>query len=209
MRITWLGHASFLLESGSSKLVTDPFDNIGLEFPAVEADAVTTSHAHFDHNAAGKVDGNPEVISGVGDFSHEPFAIRGVATYHDESQGAQRGENTVYMIECEGLRVCHLGDLGHELSASQAESLGHVDVLMIPVGGTYTIDAGQAVKVVEALGPAVVLPMHYKVEGLSLPIAPVGDFAGRFSNVRESEYLDITSDLLPAETEVVILKRKS
>ncbi len=209
MRITWLGHASFLIESGAAKLITDPFDKIGLEFPPVDADMVTVSHSHFDHNAVDKVGGSPKVVSGTGEFTQELFAITGLATYHDETQGSQRGENTVYVIEAEGLRVCHLGDLGHQLSGEQASPLGRVDVLMVPVGGTYTIDAAGAAQVAEVLKPKVILPMHYKVAGLSLEIADVGGFSSRFRNVREADSLDIAGGQLPEETEVVVLKRKS
>ena len=209
MRITWLGHASFLIESGGGKLVTDPFDGIGLEFPAVSADVVTTSHSHFDHNAAGKVGGGPVVISKAGESAQGPFAITGIATYHDESEGSERGENTVYVIEAEGLRVCHLGDLGHQLSGGQATAIGRVDVLMVPVGGVYTVDAADAAQVADALGPNVILPMHYKIEGLSLPIADVSEFTARFEKVREADFLEIISGELPEETGVVVLKRQS
>lgn len=206
MRITWLGHASFLIESGEKKLVTDPYDKIGLEFPAVAADVVTTSHSHFDHCATDKVGGTPKVISGTGKFEETPFVIMGFATYHDESKGSERGDNTVYVIEAEGLRVCHLGDLGHQLSDDEAVKFGRVDVLMVPVGGNYTIDAAGAAQVVEVLNPKIVLPMHYKVPGLSLPISSVVDFTNRFKTVRETEVLDITGNTLPMETEILVLK---
>lgn len=197
-----------MIGSGGRKLVTDPYDGIGLEFPAVSADVVTTSHSHFDHCATGLVGGNPSVVSGAGETSQEPFLIRGFATYHDESGGSQRGDNTVYVIEAEGVRVCHLGDLGHGLSADEAAEFGRIDVLMIPVGGTYTVDAAAAAGVVETLGPKVVLPMHYRVEGLSLPIAGVSEFTDRYRNVREADFLEITEGQLPEETEIVVLKPK-
>lgn len=209
MRITWLGHASFLIESGEKKLVTDPFDNIGLAFPRVSADVVATSHAHFDHNATNLVGGEFEVVSGTGEFSTGPFAIKGFASYHDESRGSERGDNTIYVIEVEGLRLCHLGDLGHALTADEVAALGRVDVLMIPVGGTYTIDAAGAREVAQAINPKIILPMHYKIEGLSLPIAPVSDFATAYENVRDADALEVSAGELPASVEVVILKRKS
>ncbi len=208
MRITWLGHSSFLVDSGGKKLVTDPFDGIGIEFPPVSADVVTTSHDHFDHCATGVVGGSPKVVSGTGEFSEGPFAIAGFPTYHDESGGSQRGGNTVYVIEAEGLRVCHLGDLGHQLSPETVAKLGRVDVLMAPVGGVYTIDAAGASQVVEVLKPRVVLPMHYKIPGLSLGVAEVSEFSSRFANVREADALEVAAGELPEETEVVILKRQ-
>jgi L-ascorbate metabolism protein UlaG (beta-lactamase superfamily) len=209
MRITWLGHSSFLIESGEKKLVTDPFDKIGLEFPSVKADVVATSHSHFDHCATDKVAGSPRVVSGTGEFKEEPFDMAGFPTYHDESKGSERGENTVYVIEAEGLRVCHLGDLGHSLSQDEVVRLGRVDVLMIPVGGVYTLDDAGAANVAETISPKVILPMHYKVPGLSLPIADVAGFTNRFQNVREADFLDVTPESLPGETEVVVLKMKS
>lgn len=209
MRITWLGHASFLVESGGNSLVTDPFDRIGLPFPSVKADVVTSSHSHFDHNAVDLVGGGPRAISGTGEFEEGPFRITGFPTHHDESGGSERGSNTVYVIEVEGLRVCHLGDLGHTLSAEQASALGRIDILMIPVGGIYTIDAAAAAEVAASLKPSVVLPMHYSVHGLSLPIAEVSEFTGLFENVREAESLEAATDSLPGQTEVVVLKRKS
>ena len=209
MQITWLGHASFMIESGGNKLITDPFDKIGLPFPAVEANAVTSSHSHFDHNAANLVGGNPQVFTGPGEFEEGPFKIAGFPTYHDESGGSERGENTVFVIEAEGLRVCHLGDLGHALSPEQVSALGRVDVLMIPVGGMYTIDASAAAQVAASLKPSLVLPMHYKIQGLSLPIAEVSEFTRLHENVREADSLDVKSESLPGQTEVVVLKRKS
>jgi len=209
MRVTWLGHASFLIESGGNALVTDPFDKIGLPFPSVKADVVTSSHSHFDHSAASLVGGDPQVFSDADQFEAGPFKITGISTFHDESGGSMRGENTVYVIEAEGLRVCHLGDLGHTLAADQAAALGKVDILMIPVGGTYTIDARAAARVVKLLQPSVVLPMHFKIPGLSLPIAEVSEFTRLQENVRKADSLEITSVSLPGQTEVVLLKRKS
>jgi L-ascorbate metabolism protein UlaG (beta-lactamase superfamily) len=209
MRITWLGHASFLIESGGKNMVTDPFDKIGLSFPTVEAAAVTSSHSHFDHNAVSLVGGSPQVFSGPGKFENGPFKITGFPTYHDESGGSERGENTVYVIEAEGLRVCHLGDLGHVLSPEQVSALGRIDILMIPVGGMYTIDASVASRVAASLKPSVVLPMHYKIPGLSLPVAEVSEFTRLHENVREADSLEVTPDSLSGQTEVVVLKRKS
>jgi L-ascorbate metabolism protein UlaG (beta-lactamase superfamily) len=209
MRITWLGHASFLIESGQEKLVTDPFDKIGLPFPSVKADVITSSHSHFDHNAVNLVGGNPRAFSGPGEFREGSFKITGITTYHDESGGSQRGENTVYVIEAEELRVCHLGDLGHALTPDQAAAVGRIDILMIPVGGTYTIDARAASEVARALQPSVVLPMHFKIPGLSLPISEVSEFTRLQENVRKADSLEITSASLPGRTEVVLLKRKS
>jgi len=209
MRITWLGHASFLVEAGDAKLITDPFDKIGIQFPDVVADVVTTSHGHFDHNAVHLVGGSPKVVEGVVEAQHGPFKIRGYETSHDESGGSERGKNTVFVIEAEGVKVCHLGDLGHALSEKDVEAIGGVDVLMVPVGGTYTIDAAGAANVVKSLGATITIPMHYKIEGLSLPIAGVVDFTNRFANVAEMDALDVDAGRLPSENEVDVLKRRS
>lgn len=209
MRISWLGHASFLIESGGSGLVTDPYDGIGLTFPEVSADVVTSSHGHFDHCATHLVAGEPVVVSSAGEHEIMPFRITGFPTFHDDADGSKRGSNIAFMIEAEGLRVCHLGDLGHALSDRDISALGRIDVLMIPVGGTYTIDSAVAAKVVESLQPGFVLPMHYKIKGLSLPIAGVVDFTNRFPNTSEADFLDLRAGELSEETEIVVLELKS
>jgi L-ascorbate metabolism protein UlaG (beta-lactamase superfamily) len=208
MRITWLGHASFMIESEGRKLVTDPYDKIGLQFPSVSANVVTTSHSHFDHSATSLVHGRPRIISGTGRFDEDPFRIKGLPTYHDEAKGSKRGQNTAYLIEAEGIRVCHLGDLGHVLTAGDAASFSRVDILMVPVGGVFTIDAAGAQEVCETLDPRIVLPMHYKVPGLSIEVGGAEEFTRRYSNVRKAEVLEVSCDELPEEIEIFVLQRK-
>jgi len=212
MKIEWLGHACFLLTSDSGvKVLTDPFDEkVGYPPPAVETDVVTVSHQHFDHNATHLLPGHPVVVEGAGEHAAAGVAIRGVGVFHDPDRGAKRGPNTVFIIGMDGLNVCHLGDLGHPLSAEQAAEIGRVDVLCVPVGGFYTIDAKTAHAVVEQLKPAVILPMHYKYDTkVDLPIAPVDDFLQYYPGAERQKFLTLEKDSLPAEPRVVVLELKS
>jgi L-ascorbate metabolism protein UlaG (beta-lactamase superfamily) len=216
MKIEWLGHSAFLLEtSDGRKLITDPYDSgsydgaVGYEEIDIAADVVTVSHDHPDHDgvaglqhAPGTVIRNPAPTQAAG------FSIRGIQTFHDETQGAERGQNTVFVIEAEGLRICHMGDLGHPLSEEQIASLGEIDVLLIPVGGHFTIDAAQASELVNRIKPKVVIPMHYKTKVLGFPIAGVDGFLSGKSNVvrMDSTFTEVTKDNLPLQTEIRVLK---
>ena len=166
--IEWNGHASFTItnEKGT-KIITDPFvDGIGYKVKELYAEIVTVSHDHFDHNYLEAIKSNFTAIRERGQFKINGIEIKGTKTYHDTESGSLRGENTVYTYDIDGVNVCHLGDLGHELSKEQVKSIGIVDVLMIPVGGLYTIDGEIAAKVVNQLNPKVVIPMHYQTEVL-------------------------------------------
>ena len=179
MIIKWLGHSAFEIV-GSSTLITDPYNHprVG-ELPVgLTADVVTVSHEHRDHNYVEGVKDSPIVINTVGEFNVGEFDIKGIATLHDKEGGTLRGNNTVFTIFAEGIKLCHLGDLGHTLTEEQVSEIGPVDILMIPVGGTYTIDASEAVQVVSQLNPKIVLPMHYKPgnSSMTLPIDGVEQF---------------------------------
>jgi L-ascorbate metabolism protein UlaG (beta-lactamase superfamily) len=183
MKITWLGHASFLLETADgTRVITDPFEAgsydgaVGYAPICERADIVTVSHDHADHNAVGCVQGHPEVVRGEGDRTVRGVAVRGVPSFHDETRGKERGRNTIFVLEADGIRVAHLGDLGHPLSAEEARTVGPVDVLLAPVGGHFTIGPEDAKRVTELLGARVVIPMHYKTDVLGFPIRPVDDF---------------------------------
>lgn len=180
MIITYFGHALFSLETaGGATIVTDPYDaSVGYSMGSLAGDVVTVSHEHHDHNNVELVEGSPEVIRGEGVFSPAlGVRITGFPAFHDDSQGTRRGKNTLFLIEAEGLRVLHLGDLGHLLSEEVCRSLRPVDVMMLPVGGYYTIDANQAGDVIQALSPRIVIPMHYRtIQSAKLPIAPAEDF---------------------------------
>jgi L-ascorbate metabolism protein UlaG (beta-lactamase superfamily) len=181
MKIRWMGHACFLItDKGGTRVLTDPFDqSVGYPLPEVEADIVTVSHGHFDHNYTQAVKGDFEVVDAAGSFTVRGIPIKGVATYHDEEKGAKRGKNNVYIMEIDRLKVCHLGDLGHVLDDDTVKDIGPVDVLLIPVGGYYTIDAQTAVKVVGQLKPRLVIPMHFKTAVMNFPIVGVDDFLNK------------------------------
>ncbi len=170
VEIRWLGHACFLITAGDgTRILTDPFDDsVGYDLPTVPADVVTVSHAHFDHNNVGAVQGSPEVVNSPGDRSVGGVRIRGVQTCHDTKGGALRGRNIVFVIETDDITICHAGDLGHVPSDETAKSIGRVDVLLIPVGGTYTLDAKGAQEAVRKLDPRIVIPMHYKTPDLKM-----------------------------------------
>ena len=180
MIITYFGHSLFTLEAADGRiLVTDPFDaSMGYSMGRLQGDVITVSHEHHDHNNTSMVEGNPVVIRGEGTYEPLPnMRVTGIPSFHDEDQGARRGRNTLYLMEIDGLRLLHLGDLGHELSWAALNELGRIDVLMVPVGGYYTIDHNQAVALCLALNPRMILPMHYRTKASErLPIATVEDF---------------------------------
>ncbi len=180
MIITYYGHSLFALEAADGhSLVTDPFDaSVGYSMGHLQGDVVTVSHEHHDHNNTSLVEGSPVVIRGEGVYDPLPnVRVTGIPSFHDEDQGTHRGRNTLYLIEMEGLRLLHLGDLGHILDQAALNALGRIDILMVPVGGYYTIDSNQAVALCQALNPRIILPMHYRTqESGRLPIATVEDF---------------------------------
>ncbi|BCV20756.1 MBL fold metallo-hydrolase [Moorella sp. Hama-1] len=199
-------------------MVTDPYGpQVSPAAPVVTADVVTVSHEHFDHNYLDNIKGEPQIWRGLTpdgatwekvDRTYKDVHAYTVPTYHDEASGAKRGKNAVFVLEIGNLRLVHLGDLGHVLSDDQVQSIGRVDVLMIPVGGYFTIDADQAWQVVAALKPRVVLPMHYLVPGMQgFPIAGVDVFTAGRANVRRygEGQVDLRPENLPAETEVWVL----
>ncbi|MBU2701268.1 L-ascorbate metabolism protein UlaG (beta-lactamase superfamily) [Sporomusaceae bacterium BoRhaA] len=195
MKIKWLGHSCFLLTADNGvRVLTDPFDSsVGYEVPDVAADIVSTSHKHSDHNYTQAVQGEFFHIDKTGKFFHKGIEIIGVATFHDEEGGAQRGKNTIYKFIVDGLHICHCGDLGHILTPEQRQEIGPVDILLIPVGGFYTIGPDQAVEVAKMLQPSVIIPMHFKTEPIQYPIAGVESFlqkigGGKRVGKQEVEY---------------------
>ncbi|MBI2405832.1 MBL fold metallo-hydrolase [Candidatus Microgenomates bacterium] len=219
MDITWLGHASFRIRGKSVTVVTDPFakEMVGLSMPRVTADIATVSHEHKDHNNVEGVAGiaaPPKVIRAPGEYEVRGVNIRGVKTWHDVSDGRERGNNIIFVIELDNIRLAHLGDLGHKLSEEQVSEIGDVHILLVPVGGFYTIGPETAAQVVAQIEPKVVIPMHYQIPGL-LP-----EVFEKLQNVEEFvKVLGITPkhmpsyqakpDTIPEEMELVILERKS
>lgn len=222
MKIDYLGHASFLLTtSAGTRIVTDPFDPAGypdkMKYRPFRgtADVVTVSHEHADHGAVSLVGGSPVIVKGDGKFrvdevgSEEAFIdLLGVGTFHDDERGSKRGRNTVFVISAEGLHIAHMGDLGHVLTADQAAEIGAVDVVMVPIGGYYTINAEQAWKVADQLSAQIIIPMHYANDKCSFPIATVDDFIAGRPNVKRTGVtsIEIGPDDIPDEPTVVVLE---
>jgi L-ascorbate metabolism protein UlaG (beta-lactamase superfamily) len=212
--VKWLGHSSFLIsEDDGLKIVTDPFDDtVGYPMPDESADVCMVSHDHFDHNCVSIIKGKPEVVRGTGEKKAKGIQFKGVASFHDEKGGSERGENTMWTFELGGIKFAHAGDLGVDLDESQTQQIGAVDVLFVPTGGFYTIDAATATKVVERLKPKVVIPMHYKTAflGDSFPLAGVDEFLkGKERIVRaEGNSVTFARESLPAETTVYVLQYK-
>lgn len=207
MIIRWLGHACFYCYGDGVSLLTDPFDSyVGYSLPNVEVDLVTVSHDHDDHNAVNVLPGCPEVVKGPGVHKVKGLEIKGFPVFHDEVKGAKRGKNVIYIWEMDGVRLCHLGDLGHLLEPDTLEQIGSIDILMVPVGGIYTIDASAACKVVEQLGPRLVIPMHYSTPHLSFELDPLDNFTENFEQVRELESWEGALENLPDQQEVMVLQ---
>jgi len=210
MKIKWLGHATFLITSDTGiKIITDPYmptDELRYGEINEPADIVTVSHDHFDHNNVASVRGKPEVVRGTAEVKGIKF--RGITTYHDEFQGEKRGKNTVFCFELDGLKICHLGDLGHLLTDKQASEIGEVDILLIPVGGFYTIDALVASQVCGWLKPKAIIPMHFKTDRCHLPIATVDEFLKGKTDVTrlDNSEVEFKRGELPANTQITVLK---
>lgn len=209
MKIKWLGHSCFKITGEKGiRIVTDPFDNtVGYKVPNVEADIVTTSHDHFDHNFTEAIEGNFELINKVGNFYVKDVNIKGTPSYHDKVKGRKRGNNIIYTFEVDGIKVCHLGDLGHVLNENQIESIGGVDVLLIPVGGNFTIDAKEAADVVEQLKPSIVIPMHFKTPVMNFPIDGVDVFLNEIGGGENtnSQEIEINKEDLKGGRKVYVL----
>ena len=213
MRITWYGHACFKLSSDSGlSVITDPFDeSVGYDLPGEKADIVTVSHQHFDHNHVEAGGGRPEIVSQAGEFSIKGISIKGVQSYHDDQGGSKRGLNIIYVIEMDGIRVCHCGDLGHSLTQEQIDRMGEVDVLLIPVGGTYTIDAETAAGIVRKIEPSIAVPMHYKTDKIDFPIDGVDKFLeimGEGDRLNTNTFEITERDIREKDTRVVVLNYK-
>jgi len=212
MKIKWWGHSLFLITSDEGvRILTDPYEtggSIGYSRITEEADIVTISHEHSDHNYTAGLKGSPQIVRGGGTKKAKGISFKGVQVYHDPKKGKMRGANTIFSYEVDGVTFCHLGDLGHTLSDKQAEEIGKVDILFAPVGGHFTIDAEEATQVVEKLKPRVVIPMHYKTKVLGFPIASVDPFLKGKDNVRriDSAEVEFSRDELPDEIEIWVLK---
>lgn len=215
MKIEYLGHSCFkLTESTGTSVVCDPFGSeVGYEMESVSADAVTVSHRHFDHDCVSKVKGHPVVIANEQSYDLPGVEINSVKSFHDSLRGKKRGENIIFKFRMDGIDVCHLGDLGEACSSDLIETLLPVNVLMIPVGGTYTIDAEQAKEYVDRIMPDIVIPMHYRTRDCKIDIDKVDGFLDLFDGEcveeREENFLELLRSDLTGQTRVVVLRRKN
>lgn len=212
MDIVWYGQSCFKVKGKTSSIVIDPFDptKTGLKLPKdLVADVLLITHPHQDHNNITAVSGDPLVIEGPGEYEVKGVSVNGIHSYHDNQEGSQRGINTIYHINFEGINILHVGDLGHLLTDEQSGQISEVDILMIPVGGNYTIDAQDAAKVVASLEPKIVIPMHYKIEGSTVEVAEVEGFLKEMGveNIESLPKLTITKEKLPEETQVILLSK--
>jgi len=206
MEIKHIGHSCFEIKSKNISIITDPFsEELGLKLPKIKANIITVSHDHYDHNNIDVIESAyPDkpafVIKNAGGYEVEGVLIEGIGTFHDDKDGTERGINTVYDIKMDGITICHLGDLGGDLLESQIEELDGVDILFVPVGGKYTIDAENAAKVVNKIEPRIVIPMHYAVDGLKIELDSVDKFVKEMGLTPENlDSLKIEKKDLPVE----------
>lgn len=210
MKITWYGHSCFRVVTKNATIITDPFSkDIGLKPPRCEADIVTVSHDHYDHNNTSTLRKSPFVINGPGEYELKGISILGIKSFHDAEQGKERGLNTIFLIKAEDIKICHLGDLGQkELIDKQLEKLSRVDILMIPVGGIYTIDSEKARAIINQIEPKIVIPMHYKIPKLNIKLHKVDNFLKEIGVKEEviDQLMIKKKDLPKEEVKVIVMK---
>ncbi len=216
MNISWYGHSCFKIQTKPKRgldeviIFTDPFEkSLGLRPPQGQANIVTISHSHSDHSDPGFLKGDPFIIDSPGEYSIKRISVRGIDSFHDDEQGEKRGRNAIFVIESEEIRICHLGDLGHVLTEEQVEKIGEIDILMIPVGGKYTIEPDQAKEVVAQLEPNMIIPMHYKIPGLKLDVAnekPFFSVMGEKVKEKVSKINIKKKELEGMENKIVLMK---
>jgi len=216
MQMKWMGHSCFLITAeDGTRIITDPYDVKSyagslsyVSLQGMEADIVTISHmTHPDHNHFEAIGGNRRIVRRAGERDVGTVHIVGVNSFHDDAKGSERGMNVIFILTIDGLRVCHLGDLGHVLTEGNVRGMGQVDVLLVPVGGYFTIDSSQADQVVSMVKPRIAIPMHYKTDRCSFPIDGVGPFLAEKDNVKHCPCeVTITKETLPAQTETWVLE---
>lgn len=212
MEIKYFGHSSFQIKTKNARVVTDPFDPkmVGIKFPKTEADIVTVSHHHHDHDMVNQIEGSPLVLDWPGQFERMGVRIWGFATYHDKKKGEERGGNIMYKFESEQISVLHAGDLGMIPEDAILDEIGETDILFVPVGGIYTLDSTEAVEFIKKIEPSIVIPMHYGFPGAAIKdLAPVSEFLKKMGKetIEPIDKLVIKKeDLLDQEIKVVALK---
>lgn len=212
MKISWLGHSCFRIKGKEADIIIDPYsDSIGIKMSKTKADAVLITHDHSDHNNISVITGDPLIINGPGEYEVNGVFIYGKRAYHDNKKGAERGAITIYLIEENGIKIAHLGDLGQEeLTDEQLEFLDEVDILLVPVGGLYSIKSEQAVKIINDIEPRVVIPMHYKFPGVNISLDGLDKFINELGlNPETIDEFKASPDNLPQnEMKLVILNRQ-
>ncbi len=216
--LRWYGHAFFLVTSSDGvRVAMDPFGDIGYPAPEVAADVVTVSHEHGDHNGADRLAGSPAILRGLKpegrDWNSISYDMRDVRitalpAYHDNVEGRNRGLNSIFIVETGGLRLAHLSDIGHTLSAATLEAMGPIDILLVPVGGRFSIDGTQAREIMASLQPRITVPIHYKTPvTANWPIEDESAFLAGLENVKRLDALavSVTPETLPARPEVWVM----
>jgi L-ascorbate metabolism protein UlaG (beta-lactamase superfamily) len=215
MKIKYFGHSAFMITSDKGvKIILDPYESGAfggqLTYGKIndQADIALASHDHADHNDTKSLPGSPQVVKGEGSRTIKGITIKGIPAYHDPSKGSERGANTIFTLTIDGIQVCHLGDLGHVLTKKELTEIGPVDILLIPVGGFFTIDPQEATRVAEQIQPKILIPMHFKTEKVGFPIVPVEDFLKGKPNPKKSGKSEVVFDkaTLPRQMEIVILE---
>jgi L-ascorbate metabolism protein UlaG (beta-lactamase superfamily) len=208
MEIVWLGHSCFRIRAREATVVMDPCPPAsGYSIGKPTADIVTVSHAHDNHSYLKAVAGKPTVIDSPGEYEIHGAFVTGIPTFHDGEKGAELGKNLAFIVEMEGIKVCHLGDLGHAPSADQAEDMTGADVLLVPIGGNHTIDGAKAAEIVATLEARIVIPMHYKTDAAKDNLEPADRFLKEMqvASVEPQPKLSLSQSSIPSETQVVIL----
>ena len=208
MDITWLGHSCFRIRGSQATIITDPYPpDLGYSLGKPTARIVTVSHQHPSHSYVQGVGGETKIVKGPGEYEISDVLIIGIAAFHDAEKGGNRGKNTIFLMEIDGISVCHLGDLGHVLTAEQVEEIGDVDALLLPVGGVSTIGASLAAEVVRQTAPKAVIPMHYKTPAINRELEPVEKFLKEMGMEQTGSQpkLSLTKSNVPASTQVFLL----
>lgn len=209
MEIQYLGHACFKIIGKKISVITDPFDAKTTGYKPIKqsTDVVTVSHDHYDHSYTKSIPGGPLLFDTPGEYEAKGAEFQGISAFHDDTEGKERGNITMFVMEIDGIRLCHLGDLGVELSSEQVEQLGDVDILLIPVGGIFTINAKTAAKIASEIEARIVIPMHYGTKDGKIKLDGVDKFLHEMGAKPEAKnVLKISRKDLPEEPEVVVLK---
>lgn len=216
MQIIWYGQSCFQITTSKGKnhlinIVIDPFDeSIGLKVPKLTADIVLITHSHHDHNNVKAVSGNPFIVNGPGEYEVKGVFIQGIDSHHDSSFGKERGLNTIYIIKTEEMQICHLGDFGQkELTSEQVEQIGNIDILILPIGGVYTISAKEAKGIISQIEPKIIIPMHYQIPKLKIKLDDLDKFLKvvGIKTIEPQNKLSIKKGDLSQEAKIIVLKQ--